>query len=359
MTSMNNPHANDLLNIRRFDGSEDVDTWVGHVLDVKDYLEWTEARTVKAACLCLIGDAQGWWNALRLEERRQLTTIHELKAALLRRFPSRDVHTQWQQFTTLHCDNTCTVRQYTDHFRRLADRLRITDQGVLLHQYIRGLQRHMQAHVIRAAPQSLKEVIDAALQEERVQECVHNQHNLAASMHDHGWSPSSHSRANKHKAVADREQQHLQRQLDTLQQQLKVLAVQLSEATAAQRQGLPSLGREQHLGGAFVTESAQHSYPRAYAITHLELPKHEAISPPQWLLGASDPMLMNFADLDSLPDDDNSSICSGDWPAESQEEYNEWPELGPTTMLEPTSAVQCADPYNQEFVSSHTYSRVH
>ena len=142
--------------------SEDVHTWTSLVRHYLTFMGGSDAQQVAYSVTLLREHAHEWYMGYERRNRHPPRDWASLAAALLERFGS-NIRAQEAQSQLMHISQgQRPVREYASQFELLMGRLISYDEGMLLNQFIWGLQPELARSVSLHYPKSIAQAVSLA-----------------------------------------------------------------------------------------------------------------------------------------------------------------------------------------------------
>ena len=142
--------------------SEDVHTWTSLVRHYLTFMGGSDAQQVSYAITLLREHAHEWFMGYERRNRHLPRDWASLASALLERFGSNIRSQEAQSQLMSISQGTRPVREYASQFELLTGRLDSYDEGMLLNQFVWGLQPEIARSVSLHYPKSIAQAVSLA-----------------------------------------------------------------------------------------------------------------------------------------------------------------------------------------------------
>ena len=142
--------------------SEDVHTWTSLVRHYLTFMGGSDAQQVSYAVTLLREHAHEWFMGYERRNRHLPRDWASLASALLERFGSNIRSQEAQSQLMSISQGTRPVREYASQFELLMGRLDSFDEGMLLNQFVWGLQPELARSVSLHYPKSIVQTVSLA-----------------------------------------------------------------------------------------------------------------------------------------------------------------------------------------------------
>ena len=141
---------------------EDVHTWTSLVRCYLSFMGGSDAQQVTYAVTLLRDHAHEWFSAYERRNRNLPRDWAQLSAALLERFGSNTRSQEAQSQLMAISQGQRPVREYSSQFETLLGRLESYDEGMMLNQFVWGLQPELARSVALHYPKSIAQAVSLA-----------------------------------------------------------------------------------------------------------------------------------------------------------------------------------------------------